>query len=417
MNNNELNFDILIKGINVVSYDGKNTQSIISQISTIDIYESIFNPLVTCDVMINDQINILETFPLIQQKVFLEMEYVTPKVEGSIKRRFIVNEVGMRTYDSQLKTTKYVLHCISPEAIEHSNKTVTEAIIGEQISEAVKKIVTRDLNSKKKILVDDTKGTQTLQILNLKPLKAIDFLRKKAISKNYRSNTFLFFENVNGFNFVTLEWLISNLKSPADAQFFLRLGDDVSTPRFRNILGYQGIVQDNATDLISSGGLYTIHKRLDIATGVVTEFETKPDIEGFLTGAGVNISPHMSTFITDNRKKPGKTVFSIWDSTQGETFSYEQPLRDFYISLCTKHISRIYVYGDSALSCGDTVDLKLPVSSSRHDEVKKQKYSAFMSGKFLISKVRHMINVQGNASFSYKMSLELIRPAYGETIQ
>ena len=39
-NNNELNYDILIKAINVISYDGKTTQSIISQVSSIDIYES-----------------------------------------------------------------------------------------------------------------------------------------------------------------------------------------------------------------------------------------------------------------------------------------------------------------------------------------------------------------------------------------
>ena len=415
-NNNELNYDILIKAINVISYDGKTTQSIISQVSSIDIYESIFNALVSCDVQMIDQINLIETFPLLRQKVYLEMEYSTPKLEGSVKRRFIVNEIGLRTYDNQLKTSKYVLQCLSEEAIQHSNQVVTEAISGEEISKAVARIVKTYLKSNKKVSTDNTKGTQSIQVLNLKPLKAIDFLRKKAISKSYVSNTFLFFENVHGFHFVTLEWLINNIKGPADAKFFLKLGDDPSVARFRNILGYQGIVQDNATDIIASGGLHTVHKRLDIATGVVTEFVTKPNVEAFLRGAGVNVSPHLSTFITDNSKNPAITVYTVWDSTQGETFSYEQPLRDFYINLCTSNITRIHVYGDAALTCGDTVDLQLPVASSDVEDMKKVNYSKYMSGKFLISKIRHMISVQGNASFSYRMSLELIRPAYGETI-
>jgi hypothetical protein len=58
----------------------------------------------------------------------------------------------------------------------------------------------------------------------------------------------------------------------------------------------------------------------------------------------------------------------------------------------------------------------LPVASSDVEDMKKVNYSKYMSGKFLISKIRHMISVQGNASFLYRMSLELIRPAYGETI-
>ena len=75
-----------------------------------------------------------------------------------------------------------------------SKKRVLDYI--DEISKEIERIVRNDLNSKKHISLDTTKGTQTIQISNLKPFQAIDKLRQGAISQKYVSNSYLFFEKV-----------------------------------------------------------------------------------------------------------------------------------------------------------------------------------------------------------------------------
>jgi hypothetical protein len=79
------------------------------------------------------------------------MEYNTPELENSITRRFIVNEVGGRTYDSQLKTTFYNLHCLSEEVLAHSNQLISRDLSSDEISNEIKRIITNDIGSKKKV--------------------------------------------------------------------------------------------------------------------------------------------------------------------------------------------------------------------------------------------------------------------------
>lgn len=412
----ESNYDVLFKYVNIVTGDGSQPINIIQQVVHIDIFESILSPVIMCTIHLSDKINLLENIPIIQKKIFIELEYITYGLEGGVKRRFIVNEVGNRVYDSQLKTNNYTLQCLSEEVLSHSNHILNKVVAGEEISNEIKRIVSEELNSKKPVYTDQTKGSQVVQISNLKPFQAIDKLRQRAVSSKYLSNSYLFFENQNGFNFVTLEWLIKNMRGTVDNYFYLTLGDSNQSlaGRVRNVLGYQGVVHDNTTDVLASGGLNTLHKRHDIATGVVQEFSTKPDIDFFINDTGISgaLTPN---FIAENSKKPSKQVYTLHDSTTPETYAWQLPLKSFYVSMCTKHITRIYTYGDAAISCGSSLDLQLPVVSSNEEEQGSSKYSKMLSGRHLISKVRHMFNVQGRSTITYHMSMELIRPAYGET--
>ena len=412
----QTNYDVLFKYVNII-VDGKNAIPIINQVTSIDIYESILSPIITCNVHIVDRQNILENIPLIMKRIFVEMEYITPRVEGGKKRRFVVNEVGNRVYDSQLKTSSFTLHCLSEEVIAHSNHVLSKVVSGEEVGKEVERIVRDELNSKKNVFIDTTKGTQKIQISNLKPFQAIDKLRQRAISLNNLSNSYLFFENHNGFNFVTLEWLVKGLPGTKDVDFYLTLGnsDRSEAGAVRNVIGYQGIVHDNTTNILASGSMYTVQKRHDIATGSITDVTTKPDIDAFVKDAGLRgaLPPN---FVAENTKKPNKRIYTLHDSTLPETYNFEMPLKTFYVSLCTKHITRIYVYGDSLMACGSSLNLKLPVVSSGDEEQGPDSYSKFLSGRHIVSKIRHMVNVQGRSTIAYRMSLELIRAAYGEVV-
>ena len=127
------NYDVLFNYINIIPSDGKPV-NIINQFVHIDIFESILSPVIMCNIVINDSLNMLENIPLIMKKSFVEMEYKTPKVEGgALKRRFIINEVGNRVYDPQLKRSTYTLQCLSEEVIPHSNHIITKVVTGSEI--------------------------------------------------------------------------------------------------------------------------------------------------------------------------------------------------------------------------------------------------------------------------------------------
>ena len=63
------------------------------------------------------------------------------------------------------------------------------------------------MNSTKKINIDPTIVSQDLVIPNWTPFSAMNWLANRAISGSYKGANYLFYENKDGYNFVSLEGL------------------------------------------------------------------------------------------------------------------------------------------------------------------------------------------------------------------
>lgn len=174
----------------------------------INLYDNMFFPCMTGNIVIGDSAGIASnlilngseyiTFVLSKEDDFLEYE-----------RTFKVYSVTDRQSINQT-SQGFVINFISPEYITSMQR---------RLNRSFSNITHRDMALS--ILVDilkvggdriapfsETKGDKTEIIPNLRPMDAINWIAKRSVDKNFLPNL-LFFENIVGYNFVSLSDITS----------------------------------------------------------------------------------------------------------------------------------------------------------------------------------------------------------------
>ena len=207
--------------------------------SDFNIYESIFSPYLTADIQLVDGIGLMESVPIIGEETItiqvktkgivkerkpennLPGPFEGSQNEGRISLKFRVVKINnIVKLNDQMLT--YKLSLVSEEAILNLKKKVKKSALDPQtfkprkISDIVKSLYTqffkrgRNSNSKR-IFIEPTKNLTDLIIPNQTPFKALNFLASRAVSagKHAVGSSFVFYETVRGFFFISLETLMA----------------------------------------------------------------------------------------------------------------------------------------------------------------------------------------------------------------
>jgi len=203
--------DINIEAIVVVSLSNGTTFDIKNQVLTVQIFEDMFSPFITGSVIVKDALDLVSKLPFVGQE-YIDLKLYTPTYDqslgddGIIQGRFYIYKLTEREYYAE-KGVGYQLHFISAEAVTDLNITPSRAFSG-KVSD-ITKLIVKDkmyLNTDKLFTVEDTKNS-TKFISNFWPLtKSLKYCCEHAINP-FGSCTYLFFENRQGFNFVSLDYL------------------------------------------------------------------------------------------------------------------------------------------------------------------------------------------------------------------
>lgn len=183
-------------------------QDISAQIITLQLYEDLFAPFLTGSLIIKESLDLINLFPFIGEE-FLELEITTPSLErGNVKSRFYIYKLTNRELLGD-RAVVYQLHFISQEAVVDLNKKISKVFTG-KISDIVPQFVTGSadgLESKKQLFVEPT--TNNLKYISnyWSPVENLVYLTSNA-SNN--SPSYIFFENRDGFYFVTLDSLYNS---------------------------------------------------------------------------------------------------------------------------------------------------------------------------------------------------------------
>ena len=415
--------EVIITQFDLVSLDGNARQSIIPQVVSFDIYESVMMPMLYCEIIINDSVNLIESFPIIGEE-FVEVEFKNAELNSVQSFRFKTASVTNKfAAGGQGNKLMYVIQCASEETLWNSTKYIQRRYSDGNPYSMVSDILQKDLKSTKRLNVDDTTGRGTTQITisQLTGLQAIDMIRKKSVSKKYKSSSYVFFENRNGFNFTTLEHLILTGKvAIGDKIFFYdsAVNTDVSNINVRNILAYQQVNHTNVNDLLQSGGLSNRSISLDLKTGAVNkiDFNFARNIDKFAQTDPDNVSKmKTNSFMNSYGAKEGASaVLNMLipkSLNNGDSFVEESSgFLQSFVNQLTQNIVRVLVYGDAALTVGNVIKLKLPTISGATAKPDDSKLS---SGNYLVTKCRHMFVVRDKVM--YKMALECVKPSFGES--
>lgn len=202
----------------------------------LSLYEDIFSPSLTGKLQIADGVGLAETLPIIGE----ETVHINIRTKGIKKERSgdvedgpftgsdstgVIN-IKMRVYKLTNYTKvneglfHYTLHLVSEEYIMNLKSKVRKTTLDpttlepRRISATIKQLYKQFFSRgriAKKIFVEPTRNLTDIIIPNQSPFQAFNFLASRAVSagKHAVGSSFVFYETVRGFFFVSLETLMA----------------------------------------------------------------------------------------------------------------------------------------------------------------------------------------------------------------
>jgi len=203
-----LNFagEIVLRKIELLS-SSEYKLDIRDQVLSIEVYEDIFSPFITMAITLRESLDFINALPIRGEEI-ITIELATPtfdKPNTVITGKFYVYKLADRELITD-RNSVYTLYCVSYEALTDLNVKLSKAYKG-NIAEIAASLLGKDgLNTEKNVNIEPTQNT-TMYISNFwSPIKNLNYAAAAAVNKN-DNPTYLFFENREGFNFVSLDLL------------------------------------------------------------------------------------------------------------------------------------------------------------------------------------------------------------------
>ena len=180
---------------------------ITANVVELDIYEDIESPVLTGRIAFGDPVNYMNTLPIIGQE-YIKIKCRTPSLESSneiIEHLFFAHSIdGVEEVNSSW--TVVVMSLVSVEGIINQRKRVDRSLKG-TYSDIVKTIVRSDLESTKDIYIEPSAAVKHIIAPDCAPFEILARARTQAVSAEYGSPTYQFYETTEGFHFRSLESL------------------------------------------------------------------------------------------------------------------------------------------------------------------------------------------------------------------
>lgn len=407
--------DIKIIELTLSSEDGQRKETLMGVCTAIDIFESINAPGIFCELVINDSRRIYQDFPILMEEI-ITITFETPGNPGNpTSYVFHLNDVMNKIVNENQRTMSYTLQGISPELLTNSFQFVDKDF-DDNVSDIVKNIMEEKIKSKKKLHVDKTIGIDKYPMFLAQPFRAIHSLLEYSLSDRYKSHTYTFFENRDGYHFTTYERLIEKgrkelARGSSDKQFFYDAvrKERIEDVNIRNIIAYNQVAAASAIEKRSAGAYVGTGTALNVQTAgqkqaVYTanigndEFQ-KMDENGSASNSTNNVR------LGGKTKRP--TAFNllpIFSNRSKTPLAEAFATRQAFIQHLTQNVTQIHIYGDSELTVGDMIKCTLPSASSFDDATG---VSRLDSGNYLITRLRHIILI--NDRPQHTISLELVK--------
>ena len=196
-----------LKKLQLISADFTKSIDLTGIAVEINIFENIFLNAISASLIVVDTADLINNIGIYGQE-FVELEIETPSLDDyPIKLTFSVYKIGARE-DANAGAAIYELSLVSPEFMLNHRRRISKSYSG-NISTMVKDALTNDLyiQTKKDLFIEPTKGVRKIVSPNLHPYTFIQNLALEAQSAESASPHYLFFENMRGFWFISLQQL------------------------------------------------------------------------------------------------------------------------------------------------------------------------------------------------------------------
>lgn len=415
----------LIKSISIKTQNNQiinQDNNFLEFFGSLDIYQNMFSPFLTAELVILDGASFIEKYNISGNEDF-EIEFQGYGSDEISKYKFKIVELVTSILLPNLRAKQVALRLVSEEFLVDSCTSISKSY-NVSTNDIITDIVKTFLKSNKKMFIEESKSSPTLIIPYLSPFKALDFVKQRTVSEKYKSSSFLFFENSDGFNFATVEGIVDKESKKKIQEFFQF--ESVSN----NIKGssrtdsdlhhiFSNYTVSSNFDLIATfknGGLKNNVTQYDLTTKKYQSrlFLNQPS-SGIFVDTTSNQNPLISESVfqqySSNNSKPLLIPFSKYRDTNNPTSNFifdTAAERICFASLFTQKRTYIDIPGNVLLGAGSVINLKVPRTNALQTN---KELNDMDSGLYLVTACKHSITNADTAK--YDTHLELMRIGRG----
>jgi hypothetical protein len=387
--------------------------SIIEQLS---IWESIYNNCMFGNVMIKDGAGMVEANGIVGSGLEeMHIEILTPNLSdektANLEKEFKIDSITNGIKNP--KFTRYNIGVSSPYAFINNKKKISRSFQKMTASEIVEYVGSNIMEFGSYLWTDLTVSPslheKNIVVPNWNPFQLINFLAKNSISEKGESN-YVFFENNDGFKFVTVDELKNGdiMRAYTLKNMPIQIGEDAEgyTLDCSLMEGYSEQSRFNIPGGQVNGQYGSSILTHNILEKSLESYEVEYDGEKdkiMAEGIGLN-GPKDAPFADYNVWQhsgfmSSNYLYAIHD--KGEKSHY--PHYDMKRTEMRANTIKFDVPGDSNCWAGDVVILRIPT----HIHVEDVPEDQYMTGKWLVVAIHHKINASG-----YIMTLECMKDGF-----
>ena len=393
-------------------------------VGSIEISESIFQKTIQGKIQVLDGNDIKTILPITGlEKVHLKFN--TPGAPGinfteETGKEFHIYKIDRVNQLADARALQaYDIYFTSKEQYYNRMSKVSKAYAG-PLEDAVEDILRskKYLNSTKPFYFEPTKTNAKYVIPSLRPFNAIQFLCKQSVSQKYKNAGYFFYETNQGFHFRRIESMLAmDGSTPRPIKYYYNFG--IRNRRDKD--GNREVMQDMRIaynyDLIKNvdvlkkmeNGMFanklTVHDAFNktITTHEFDYMKTFDDYFHTESGSGKQLIPFQkfdntgkdlsqfaeakSNVVTETSKVHNDFEFTPTKDTLPIITSQRQQFQNLSLGL--------EVPGNSLLNAGDIIHFNVPLMQPPEEDG-KEKPNPYISGRYLVWGVRHVIAPTAN---------------------
>jgi len=413
------------------SADGSNTVDLKGKTVMFEYFENIFSPVITAKALVQSTGDAIEGPEGKLQSIYNGLplrggEQLSFKIAGnsetnpgldfSDEPEKYLHVESITNVVSETSKETFVLNLCSRENITNETSRVGRKFSSSPVSDSVEKILKEYLKTNKNLKIDKTQNKYGFIGNMRKPFTIITWLASKSVSaksKNEDNSTagFVFFETKDGFNYRSVDDLVSEKPSEYE-YFFSEVVKSVKTNNDFNILQYS---TDRNQDLIGNlrKGAFCSHRMfMNPMTFEYTPYDkglfTYNDYAGKFTALGEK--PQIPEELKSSPSRNITAVLDMGTLEVGVSTALNadpgkvQSQTMMRYNLINTQVVTMLIPSNTNLKAGDIIKVEVP----KVDREKRSDIDQQQSGLYMIKALCHHFDTQNSYT-----SLELIRDTFG----
>jgi hypothetical protein len=412
--------DVTVQKCSVISSAGVEF-SVKGQLIGLQIFEDLYSPFISGTVIFRDSLDFVNALPFVGQETLSLIVY-TPSLErngGKIEGQFYIHKMKDREYDGD-RSVVYEMSFISKEFLNDVNVKMSRGYQG-KVSEIAREVLTDKsaaFDTVKKLNIEESKNSIKYVSNYWSPVRNMNYLADRALNKT-GSPSYVFFENRDGFNFGSLDLLMSSDNKPVQKFNYSNSTRNISNSGsanrdfnhdYKKISTFSVTDGFNTMERLRNGMIASrLHsydltsKQIDIRNfDIFNNFKEKKHLNAFPT-----VSTNLPAYYTSKMLLVPKSTmqFTGFDDVSNIKFlqrriSELNQANDFKLT--------ITVPGRLDYTVGQTVVIQsFQVEPIKDRDTLSEISDKIFSGRYLVSAINHFITQK-----SHECTIELIKDSY-----